>query len=116
MLKDKILFIFERYKHKHNKILISKNLSFLSITLFIIIIRSFEFIVKNESNKNNFDINYSKDISNRKKSISVFKSFKEKMIQKFNFIDIAEIDALTYYYLIKNKENKLNVGRNESRL
>ena len=28
------------------------------------------------------------------------------MIRKFNFIDIVEIDVLTYYYLIKNKENK----------
>ena len=28
-------------------------------------------------------------------------------IQKFNFIDIVEIDASTYYYLIRNKENKL---------
>ena len=29
------------------------------------------------------------------------------MIQKFNFIDIAEINVLAYYYLIKNKVNKL---------
>ena len=28
------------------------------------------------------------------------------MIQKSDFIDIVEIDALTYYYLIRNKENK----------
>ena len=29
------------------------------------------------------------------------------MIQKFDFLDIAEIDTLTYYYLTRNKENKL---------
>ena len=28
-------------------------------------------------------------------------------IQKSDFIDIAEIDVSAYYYLIKNKENKL---------
>ena len=29
------------------------------------------------------------------------------MIKKFNLIDIIKIDALTYYHLIRNKENKL---------
>ena len=29
------------------------------------------------------------------------------MIKKFDFIDIIEIDVLIYYYLIRNKENKL---------
>ena len=38
MRKDDILFIFERYKCNDNKILTLKNLSFLSITLFIVII------------------------------------------------------------------------------
>ena len=79
---------------------------FLSITLFIIIIRSFKFIVENNSNENNFDINYSKNVSNKKRLTLTLKTFKEKKIQKFNFIDIVEIDALAYYYLIKNKENK----------
>ena len=49
--KDKILFVFEYYKYNNNKISTSENLSFLSIILFIIIIRSFKFIAKNESNK-----------------------------------------------------------------
>ena len=38
MFKDKILFLFKRCDYNNNKILTSKNLSFLSITLFIIII------------------------------------------------------------------------------
>ena len=29
------------------------------------------------------------------------------MIKKFDLIDIIEIDVLTYYYLIRNKKNKL---------
>ena len=112
MLKNKILFISKRYNHNNNKVLISKNLSFLLVTfllvtLFIVVTRSFKSIIKNESNENNFDINQLKDISNRKKLISTLKTFKEKMIQKFNFIDIVKINALAYYYLIKNKENKL---------
>ena len=100
MLKDKLLFIFKRYKHNNNKALTFKNLSFLSKTSFIIIIRPFKFIVKNESNKNNFDINYFKNILNRKRSISTFKIFIKKMIKKFNLIDIIKINASIYYYLI----------------
>ena len=107
MFKNKILFSFKRCDYNDNKILISKNLSFLSTTLFIIIIRSFKLIVENNSNENNFDINYSKDVSNKKRLISTLKALKEKKIQKFNFIDVAEIDASAYVYLIKNKENKL---------
>ena len=69
MLKNKMLFIFKRYQHNDNKILTFKNLSFLLKTSFIIIIRSFKSIIKNKLNENNFDVNYFKDISNRKRSI-----------------------------------------------
>ena len=99
-----MLFIFKRYKYNDNKTLIFKNLSFLLKTLFIIIIRSFKFIVKNKSNKDNFDINYFKNISNKKRSILTFKAFKEKMIKKSDFIDIIKINASIYYYLIRNKK------------
>ena len=78
MRKDKILFIFKRYKYDNNKVSALKNLSFLSITLFIIITRSFKFIIKNELNENNFDINFSKDI--RKRSTLIFKTFKKRII------------------------------------
>ena len=76
MRKDKVLFVFERYKHNDNKILTLKNLSFLSIILFIIIIRSLRFIIKNELNENNFDINFSKDI--KKRLISTIKILKKR--------------------------------------
>ena len=52
-------------------------------------------------------MNYFKDISNKKRSISIFKIFKEKMIKKSDFIDIIEINASIYYHLTRNKENKL---------
>ena len=107
MLKDKILFLFKRCDYNNSKILISKDLSFFSITLSIIITRPFKFTVKNNSNENNFDMNYLKDVSNKKRSISTFRAFKEKKIQKFDLIDIIEIDASAYYYLIRNKENRL---------
>ena len=107
MLKDKMLFIFKRCEHDDNKALTFKNLSFLSKTLFVIIIRSFKSIIKNKSNENNFDIIYSKNILNKKRSILTFKTFKEKIIKKFNFINIIKINASIYYYLIRNKENKL---------
>ena len=104
ILKNKMLFIFKRCKYNDNIILTFKNLSFLFKISFIIIIRFFKFIIKNESNKNNFDINYFKNISNKKKSILTFEAFKKKMIKKFNFIDIIKINASIYYYLIRNKK------------
>ena len=102
-----MLFVFKRCEYNNNKISTSKNLSFLSIISSIIIIRSFKFIIKNELNENNFDANSSKNISNKKKSILILKTFKEKMIKKFDFINIAKINVLIYYYLVCNKENKL---------
>ena len=77
------------------------------ITSFVVITRSFNLIVKNDSNENNFDINHSKNVSNKKRFILILKTFKEKKIQKSDFIDIAEINASAYYHLVKNKKNKL---------
>ena len=107
MLKNKILFIFKRCKYNDNKISIAKNLSFLSTISFIIITRSFKSIIKNESNKDSFDINHSKDTLNKKRSTSTFKALKEKMIKEPDLIDIIEINASAYYHLTRNKENKL---------
>ena len=107
ILKNKILFIFKRCEHNDNKILIFKNLSFLSKTSSVIITRPLKSIVKNESNKNNSDINHFKDVLNKKRSILTFKALKEKMIKKSDFIDIAKINISIYYHLIRNKKNKL---------
>ena len=101
-----MLFIFKRYKYNDNKISILKNLSFLSIISFVIT-RSLKFIVKNESDENSFDMNSSKDILNKKRITLTFKIFKEKIIKKFDLINIAEINASIYYYLTRNKKNKL---------
>ena len=49
-------------------------------------------------------MNSSKDI--RKRSTSTLKALKEKIIQKSDILNIAEIGALVYYYLVRNKENK----------
>ena len=107
MLKDKVLFVFKRYKYNDNKTSISENLSFLSKTSFVIITRPFKFIIKDESNENNVDMNHFKDISNKKKSTLTFKIFKKKMIKKPDFIDIVEIDISIYHHLTRNKKNKL---------
>ena len=113
MLKNKMLFIFKRYKYNDNKVLAFENLSFLSKKLSIIITQPFKSIIKNESNENSFDINHFKDISNKKRSISTLKTFKEKMIKKFNFIDIIEIDASIYYHLIRKKKKLFSLIINE---
>ena len=78
MRKDKMLFIFKRYKHDDNKVSLSKNLSFLLITSFNNIKRFLKFIAKNKSNEKSFNMNFSKDI--KKRSTSTFKTFKKKMI------------------------------------
>ena len=76
MFKKKILFLFKRCNYNNNKILTSKNFSFLLITSFVVITRSFKFIIKNESNENSFDINHSKNILNKKRLIFTLKIFK----------------------------------------
>ena len=78
MRKNKILFVFKRYKHDDNKVSASENLSFLSITSFIIITRSFKPTIKNKSNENNFDVNSLKDI--KKRLTSILRTLKKKMI------------------------------------
>ena len=107
MFRDKILFLFERYDHDDNKILTLKDLSFLSNVSSVVITRFFKLIVENDSNEYNFDMNHFKNVFNKKRLISIFKIFKEMKIQKLDLIDIIEIDVSAYYYLIKNKENKL---------
>ena len=106
MFKNKMLFISKRCKYNDNKILISKNFSFLPITSSAVT-RFPKFIAKNELNENNFDINFLKNTSNRKRIILTFKTFKEKIIKKSDLINITKINALTYYYLTRNKKNKL---------
>ena len=76
MRKNKILFIFKRYKYNDNKVLIIENLSFLSIISFVVI-TFLKFIIEN-SNEESSDVNSSKDM--RKRSTFIFKAFKEKMI------------------------------------
>ena len=105
MFKNKILFFFERCDYDDNKVSVTKDFSFL-FTSFVVIIRSFKSIVENDSNENSFDMNYSKEVSNKKRLISTLKALKEKKIQKSDLIDIVEIDAFAYYHLIRNKENK----------
>ena len=103
MRKNKILFVFKRYKYNDNKVSTSENLSFLSIISFIII-TFFKSIIKN-SNEESFDINSSKDI--KKRLTSILRAFKKKMIQKSDLLNIIEINALIYYHLARSKENKL---------
>ena len=105
MRKNKMLFVFKRYKHDDNKVSTSENLSFLSITSSVIIIQSFKFIIKNESNEYDSKANSLKDI--KKRLTSTFKAFKKKMIQKSDLLNIVEINAFIYYHLTRSKKNKL---------
>ena len=80
MLKNKSLFIFKRCDYNNNKMSLSKDFLFLFIISFIIITRSLKSIIKNKLNKNDFDIEYIKNTSNKKKSTLIFKAFKKKII------------------------------------
>ena len=103
MRKNKILFVFKRCEYDDNKVLTIENLSFLSI-ISSVIITLLKSIVEN-SDEESSDMNSSKNT--RKRLTSTFKALKEKMIQKFNLLNIVEIHILIYYYLIRSKENKL---------
>ena len=103
MRKNKILFISKRYKHNDNKVSTLEDLSFLPIISFVVI-TFFKSTVEN-LNEESSDMNFSKNM--RKRSTFTFKTFKKKMIQEFNFLNIVEIDISTYYYLTRSKENKL---------
>ena len=49
-------------------------------------------------------MNSLKDI--KKRSTSTLKTFKKKIIQKFNLLNIVKINVLIYCYLIRSKENR----------
>ena len=103
MRKNKILFVFKRYKHNDNKVLAIENLSFLSIISFVII-TLLKPTVEN-LNEKSLNVNPSKDT--RKKLTPILKTFKKKKIQESDLLNIIEINILTYYYLTRSKENKL---------
>ena len=74
-----------------------KNVLFLSTILFIINIRSFKFIIKNESNKDDFNIKFLKNISNRKKLTLISKSFKKK---RFKSLILLTLLKLMFQFII----------------
>ena len=79
------MFSFKRYNYDNNKILTSKDLSFLLIISLVIIIQSFKFIIRNESNEDNFDINYSK-IENKKQLHYCISAIKNRILISLNII------------------------------
>ena len=103
MRKNKILFIFKRYKHNDNKVSTTENLSFLSITSFVII----TFLKSIIENLNEESLNVNPSKNTRKRLTFILKAFKKKMIQKSNLLNIVEINVSIYYYLTRSKENKL---------
>ena len=91
MFKNKILFFSKRCDYNDNKILTSKNLSFLSTISFIVITRSLKSIVENNSNENSFDMNYSKNVSNKKRLKLTLKAFKKKRFKNLILSTLSKI-------------------------
>ena len=103
MRKDKVLFIFERCEYDNNKALAIEDLSFLPIISFVIITPLKSTV--EDSDEKSSDVDSLKDT--RKRSTPILRAFKEKMIQKLDLLDIAEIDISIYYHLARSKKNKL---------
>ena len=80
------------------KLLILRSFNFLFFIILKKIILS-PFILENDFEFNFFD--------NKKRFISIFCILKKRKLSKLEFFNIIEIDINSYYYLIKNKDNKL---------
>ena len=97
MFKNKIFFFSKRCDYNKNKIFVSKDLLFLLTIPFIVITRPFNFIIKNDSNENNFDINHSK-MSRTKKDLYQFLRHLKK--RRFKSLISSTLSKLTYQHII----------------
>ena len=95
MIRDKILFLLERCEYNNNIILLAEDLAFLSNVIassYTILKRSLNSILEN---KINLAI----------KTTEIAYEITSKIILKI--INIAKIEAISYYRLARDKENKL---------
>ena len=114
MLRDKVLFLSRRYIYNYNIIFLLQDLFFLKIsTSKTTLLKTLKRLLKPtfEDNSNTSESNVS--ISNRlvlpsiKRITLTPRAIKENRTLYSNTANIAEISALLYYYLARNKENKL---------
>ena len=94
-MRNKILFLLERYEYNVNIILSTKNLDFLSNVIassYTILKRSLNSILEN---KINLAI---------KTTTIAFEIISKILLETIN---IAKVRAISYYRLARDKENKL---------
>ena len=114
MLRDKVLFLPRRYIYDYNITSLPQDLSFLKIstsktTPLKTLKRPLKPTSEDNSNTSESNIN----TPNRlvpppiKRITPTPRTIKKNRTLYLNTANIAEISALLYYYLARNKENKL---------
>ena len=115
MLKDKILFVLDRYEHDENQTLLSKDLSFLSISSSSSSLISFLFTLKrpptstceDEDYEIVFELLFSSEQPFKSRRTFSSRIAKKQRTSSLDALNIVEIEASAFYMLTSNKTNKL---------
>ena len=106
-MRDKILFLLERYEYNDNVILLAKNLVFLSNVIassYTILKRSLNSILENK-----IDLAIkTTEIAYKTISKIILETISEIISETISeTINIAKVETISYYRLVRDKENKL---------
>ena len=115
MLKNKILFVLDRYEHDGNQTSSSKNLSFLSISSSSSSLIPFSFTLKrpptptceNEGYETVFESLSSSKQPSKSRRTSSSRAAKKQRTSSLDALNIVEIEAPAFHMLTSNKANKL---------
>ena len=115
MLKNKILFVFDRYEHDENQTSSSKNLSFLSTSSSLSSSRSLSSTLKRSPTSTCEDESYeivfeslsSSEQSSKSRRTSNSRTAKKQRTSLSDALNIVEIEASAFHILTSNKINKL---------
>ena len=115
MLKNKILFVSDRYEHDKNQTLLSKNLSFLSISSsssssissLSTLKRSSTPTCEDENYEIAFESLFSSEQSSKLRRTSSSRVAKKQRTSSLNALNIVEIEVSAFHMLTSNKINKL---------
>ena len=115
MLKNKILFVFDRYEHDGNQTSLSKDLSFLStpssssssISSLSTLKRPPTSTCEDESYETVFELSFSSEQPFKSRRTSNSRAAKKQRISSSDILNIVEIEASAFHMLISNKTNKL---------
>ena len=115
MLKNKILFVFDRYEHDENQTLLSKDLSFLSISSSLsssispssTLKRFSTSTCEDESYEIVFELLFFSEQSFKSRRISSSRIAKKQRTSLLDTLNIVKIEVSAFHMLTSNKTNKL---------